>query len=214
MDYIYDKETLWTFKKNELKSIIIANNIQIHSNADKRHYIDAILKYQGNFDEEYHKIDKQKIIKQNNLLKILENRDIKSLKKLKISELIDINNYFKINPQIEGLKGEAKREVLISSIIRYDLLEKTKYERYYVYPGHWFRDDYEKISSSFHNVQCSLCYKQTGIFKKQFNTCKDCHLILQKEFCRRYLIQYQLSCLIIEHIDIRSYLWGILKHIL
>jgi hypothetical protein len=122
-------------------------------------------------------------------------------------------NYLRLNYSTQ-LTGQDKKKFLINLIIQHDLLEKTKYQRYYVYPGHWFRDDFEEIKSEFHNVQCALCYNTTGLFKKQFNVCFQCHRLLQKEFCRRYLNKYQLSDIIIPHKDILSVLWGILKQIL
>jgi hypothetical protein len=155
-----------------------------------------------------------KLNKRHHAMQLLEHCDENTLKKLKINELYDIANHLHLSLDLQNLKGIEKRRVLISAIIKNKSLEKTKYQRYYVYPGHWFRNDYEYIKSDFHNVQCALCYKKTGFFKKQFNVCQDCHFILQKEFCRRYSQQYQLSCIITPHCDILTVIWSILKIIL
>jgi hypothetical protein len=127
----------------------------------------------------------------------------------------------------QNLKGNLKRNALIalmiqdskqkSKSIKQSIIQKsTKYEKYYVYPGHWFRTDYETIDydGCLSNVKCSLCYKTSGIFRKQFNVCQYCHLILQKDFCRRYLWLYNLTTNILPHHDILSYFWNILKHII
>jgi hypothetical protein len=235
----YDRQTLWAFKISDLKSIMIANDIPKTESDGKRGYVNDILKFQGNYEEEMQNIELNRNAKKDHIDKLLlMERTEKSLKKLKIDDLL--NMLYKLRVPVrdglsaphdeilaaQNLKGNLKRNALIALIVHDSkqksisvkqsiVQESTKYEKYYVYPGHWFRTDYETIDyEGLSNVKCSLCYKTTGIFRKQFNVCQDCHLILQKDFCRRYLWLYNLTTDILPHHDILSYFWNILKYII
>ena len=224
---LYDSKTLWLFKMDELKTIIEANNIP-KPRRTKRDYVEAILRFQGNLDSEKANI---KIANQNKNTKRVEyinnllitHKDENMLKKLKNDELVEMiykiknqrtENSLEVMKKIDLLTGKNKKNALVNILIENNIYEATKYQSYYVYPGHWFRNDSEIIASNFHGVKCELCCKQTGIFKKQFNICYDCHLILQTEFCRRYNWLYILSVNIRPHRDILSVVWKYLKLII
>lgn len=235
----YDSGTLWAFKMQDLRQIILANNIpKISTKGGKRALVEDILMFQGNYQAEMQKIkncrDQKNNAEKAKRLDLVANvkRDEKSLKKLNITQLMDMIYELRVErddyEKFLTLKGAEKKKALISVLVCEPANSSAnrvsgteKYEKYYVYPGHWFREEYEIIKpvpsySTFNisNVLCVLCYKTTGVFKKQFNVCKDCHKILQHEFCRRYLWLYKLTTDILEHRDVRCYMWNILKHVL
>ena len=202
MENFYDRETLWGFNMADLKQITIVNGIPKNPlRRDKRNYIDDILKFQGNYEEEKQKLDdvnkNKTAIKKVRIDNLLLIQDDKLLKKLKISELIDMLYALRVDRDkidiICKLKGRSKKNALIDLLIVSNNIkpninlkskaptptESDKYKKYYVYPSHWFRDEYELIETKngyeftgLSNVQCALCYKKTGIFRKQFNVCK------------------------------------------
>lgn len=226
----YDRITLQAFKISDLKTIIVANNIPLSEKDGKRGYINDILKYQGTYDEEMQKIKDTRDAKNERIESLLYDRSERSLKKLKMDELMNMVYKFRVSgdeiQRIQKLKGRTKRGALIDllvqdpnkeAVIMAFEQETSKYQKYYVYPGYWFKSDYEWINTinvGLSNVRCILCYKTSGTFLKQFNVCKDCHLILQTEFCRRFCLFYWLTIDIISIKDIRSYIWNMLKHII
>lgn len=235
----YDHDTLWAFKMQDLRQIVLANNIpKVSNKGGKWALVDDILMFQGNYQTETQRIKNRRDQKSNDekarRLDLVTNvkRDEKSLKKLNITQLMDMIMELKVPyddyKNILTLKGVEKKKALISVLVCEPANSSTnrvsgteKYQKYYVYPGHWFREDYELIKPmpsyatlNMSNVLCVLCYKTTGVFRKQFNVCEDCHKMLQHEFCRRYLWLYKLTTDILEHKDIRCYMWNILKHLL
>jgi hypothetical protein len=58
MENFYDRETLWGFNMADLKQITIVKGIPKNPlRRDKRNYIDDILKFQGNYEEEEQKLN-------------------------------------------------------------------------------------------------------------------------------------------------------------
>lgn len=178
-NFAFDKKTLWSLKMAELRNIVIANNIPKPCSQEKREYVSSILKFQGNYEEEEQKWKNERDTKHTTRKEYITNllaakRDEKVLNKLGITDLTEMLNYSCSDTKTidKNLKGCDKKKAIISILMKTPNLlpngdrtfmdlnshELTKYQRHYVYPGHWFREDYEFIKSGFHNVhvQCAI----------------------------------------------------------
>lgn len=214
----------------DLRAIAIANSVPRTVKGGKRELIDDILRFQGNYHEEYAKVNL------NQEKKKMEYQELKAMKRTEIAlKALTVNQLYtlacfhleaEIRDKIGAMKGKEKRnkyiEELTDNTIEFNKNKiPAKYSGHYVYSGHWFRSgDINADRLSFDVFQprvfykCKLCLNDTMVYKKQFNVCPKCHDILQHVFVRKYLTIYQLSAIIIEHYDIRSYMWQRLKNLL
>jgi hypothetical protein len=228
MNYSYDD--LHAFSIADLKQIMSAAGIvKTDTSGGKRGYIHDILQFQGNYASEMARIKQKHDDERNRQQKLLEiKRTEQNLKQLNAADLMYIawnkypDDYLRNELKLYTMKSPEKKKILVKLLTVKNENNDLKYQKYYVYPGHWFRDtpsDFETIifrgGYAISNVICVLCSTKTGVFVKQFNVCQKCHYILQREFCRRYSWLFYMTKEILPHNDICSHFWNTkMKYIL
>lgn len=194
--------------------------------AYKHEVIRDILRHQGNLEEE-ERIIAEKEEAANHRKRELRTivRTEANLKKLGIKDLTIIAKQIGIwesgmMSSILAMKGLEKKnkmaEFLTDRTIDFNRDKLIRYDNYYLGNRGWLRGEMfaELPILDFEKHMCDLCRNGKLAFGNSGRCCCQCHYLLRYSFIKEHVPLYLISCLVIEHYDVRFYMWRFLKHML